>query len=152
MHLVVTWGRKSYVFQPNPQTADAAEGACERLGGTLVVLQSRDEREQLWHELSQLSLITQVPSQFWVGLSMRATEDGGAEAWVWDDKTLADAPDAYPPPWAVDQPREAGAGPRAYLAAMMGLNTVDGTLAQTDPRTDPQTTLPYVCQIPVTVP
>jgi hypothetical protein len=129
--LLWTHGAKSYVYLATAMTADQAATACHSLGGMLVVLQSRDEREQLWRELSQLM---DPPMSIWVGL---AAGDGG---WFWDDTTPSDQLDAYPPPWAVNQPLDAGTT-RAYLLA--DDQRLDNTLAHTEA----QQTLPAVCQL-----
>jgi len=139
--LVATHGTKRYAYQAAPATAADAESTCELLGGSLVVLQSRDEREQLWHELSELQ---SSPARFWIGLLSvdGGASDGGA-AWFWDDRTPADAPDAYPPPWGFQQPVSKGATTRAYLTRLP-LSQED-TLGHNDDRT--VTTLPYVCEL-----
>jgi hypothetical protein len=132
MDIVYTAGKKRYLFVANPMGAHEADAFCASRGGTLVVLESRDEREQLWRELAQLG---QVPVKVWIGLS---ADDAGT--WTWDDGTKVDA--AYPPPWAVRQPLAAG------VQALMQNDpngTVDDTLAMA--ATDPATTLPFVCEI-----
>lgn len=131
--LVWTHGQKSYVYVSTAQTGDVAEQQCESLGGTLVVLQSRDEREQLWHELGHL---TTAPGSVWIGLS----QQGGD--WVWADDAAADA---YPSPWGDKQP--AGNGSRAYLVQTLVPPTpVDTTLGKND--VSAQNTLAFVCQVP----
>jgi hypothetical protein len=131
-----THGAKSYVFVKLAAPADTAEQQCESLGGTLVVLQSRDEREQMWKELARMSGAG-LPTTIWIGLSVA---DGGAD-WTWADDASADA---YPPPWADRQPRDAGG--RAYLYQNNGTPPlVDDTLAHGE--TTPLF-LPYVCQVP----
>jgi hypothetical protein len=131
MDLVFTAGRKRYLFVANPMGAHEADAFCAARGGTLVVLESREEREQLWRELAQLG---QVPVKVWIGLSL---DDAGV--WTWDDGTKVDA--AYPPPWAVRQPLDAG------VQALMQNDpngTVDDTLAMT--ATDAGMALPFVCE------
>lgn len=138
--LVATYSTKAYVYQASPLSWTDAEARCRGLGGSLVVLQSRDEREQLWLELSRLSI---PPSRVWIGLSPGPVDagDAGAATWIWDDGTSADAPDAYPSPWGVGEP----AGPTpAFLSHSTTQPPVDDTLAVTDSTVH---TLPYVCQI-----
>jgi hypothetical protein len=117
-----------------------ADTHCHGLGGGLVVLQSRDEREQLWLELSRLRV---PPPRIWIGLSPAATSPGDPDAsvWLWDDGTKADAPDAYPPPWAIDQPSRPAP---AFLSHASTQAPLDDTLAHTDPAVR---ALPFVCQI-----
>jgi hypothetical protein len=137
MQLVWTYGQKRYLFVTSGAHATTAEARCERLGGTLVVLDSRDEREELWHELSSFP----VPyTQIWVGLSPDG--DGG---WVWADGTPYGAPEAGPPPWAIGEPSDAGP------VALFGINTrsVDNTLAHAY---GPELELPFVCQFRVEPP
>jgi hypothetical protein len=136
--LVYTFGEKYYVFVAQGLPAGDAEAYCASLGdgGTLVVFESRDEREQLWHELAQLQ---PPPSQVWVGL---ATDDGGF--WTWDDGARTDA--AYPPEWGVNEPvAEAG---RAFMQADPYLYAIDNTLGVS--AQDPTEPMPFVCQIPQT--
>jgi hypothetical protein len=144
--LVATHGAKRYAYQAAPVKADVAETMCHGLDGGLVVLQSRDEREQLWHELSKLQ---PPPLRVWIGLHLvdGGATDGGA-AWVWDNGVVANDADAYPSPWGNAQPVADGPTPRAYLssAAPFTSPTFDDTLAHNDDRT--VTTLPYVCELP----
>lgn len=140
LNLVATYGAKAYVYQSSPLPWLDAEAQCRGLGGTLVVLGSRDEREQLWLELSRLSV---PPPRVWIGLAPGAGPSGDASAptWRWDDGTSGDAPDAHPPPWGVGQP--AGSTP-AFLYHSSTQPPIDDTLARTDSTIK---TLPYVCQL-----
>jgi Lectin C-type domain len=95
--LPATYPAKRYTYFPGAQTWDEAEGSCAKLGGALLVVQTRDEREELWEALLKVS---PVPQRIWLGLSL----DASANVWVWDDGVLADEPDAYPEPWAVNRP------------------------------------------------
>jgi hypothetical protein len=134
--LVWTYPKKTYVYVESPASPDDAAQHCRTLGGHLVVLESQDEREQLWYQLSRPS-VTTTPSQFWIGLA----RDGGS--WVWDDDAGADA---YPPEWAWSRPMAPGPGvqTRAYLYYLMNLSF--STLAFNDaPLT---ATLTYVCELP----
>lgn len=130
-----TQGSKTYVYVKLAAPPDTAEQQCESLGGTLVVLQSRDEREQLWKELSRMSGAG-LPTSIWIGLSLANGSD-----WTWaDDASL----DAYPSPWADRQPRDAGG--RAFLYQNNSTPLlVDETLARA--ATTPQD-FPFVCQLP----
>jgi hypothetical protein len=145
IELVATQTTKRYVYRASLATSEDAEADCRSLGGSLVVLESRDEREQLWRELSRLTL---AQSRIWIGLSPTrgaAVGDAGADAalvWQWDDGTNAEAPDAHPLPWAIGEPAEA-------TRAMLTYETQrprDNTLADTDTTA---IALPYVSQIPV---
>jgi hypothetical protein len=144
IELVQTHATKRYVFQSSPVTADEAKRQCEVLGGKLAVLESREEREQLWHELSVLML---PPARLWIGLAQSAGEagagDAGVSTWVWDDGTPAEGPDAYASPWGDGQPTDAGSSPRAYLS--YDPLALDNTLARNVGRMPS----PFVCQLPV---
>jgi len=141
--LVWTWGAKHYVFVSTPASADAAAAQCKAMRGTLVVLESRDEREQLWSELGRLPGVV-APGAIWIGLSLRKGGDASNAAdWVWDDDA---SPDAYASPWGEKQPR-LGTAPRAYLVNNPGPPTLlDETLA----RDVLDVAAPFVCQLPVT--
>jgi hypothetical protein len=155
--LVWTYGKKRYLYRASPATWDAAKQACDRLGGRLPVLQSRDEREQLWSALAQVS---GAPHQVWIGLS---SVDGGLgfigqeqPDWIWEDGTLAPARGvgAYPSQWSVREPTQAilGGTNHAYLSQQTLLG-VDDTLARNDPPVPNNLSLPsnamnlpYVCE------
>jgi hypothetical protein len=138
--LVVTHTTKRYEMQMKPATADGALQGCQALGGRLVVLESRDEREQIWR---QISLLPDPPPKFWIGLSQVTDADGGTAAWAWDDGTKADAPDAYPSPWARLEPNVGMSASRAYLGFFE--SQPDNTLARSDESVTP---LPFVCEFP----
>ena len=148
--LVKTHGAKGYVYQANRATPDNASRACIALGGRLVVLQSRDEREQLWRELSRLTV---PPSAVWIGLSQ--VSPGSYQApqgtWAWDDRTPAEGAGAYPSEWATGQPLRFGRGgtTRAFLYHDNHAPAIDDTLARNEPTLTISGTLPYVCEIPV---
>jgi hypothetical protein len=150
--LVKTQGVKSYVYQENRSTPDGASRACVALGGRLVVLQSRDEREQLWRELYRLTV---PPSAVWIGLSQVSpgSYQDPEGSWAWDDHTPADGPGAYPAEWAVGEPLRFGhAGTsRAFLYHDDHSPAVDDTLARNEPTLTISGTLPYVCEIPPVV-
>jgi hypothetical protein len=147
--LVVTRGQKHYLYSAVPASPDTAAQACAALGGRLVVLRSRDEREQLWWQVNQL-VQPLPPVSFWVGLSAfdaGVGPDGAVTTWIWDDGTPADALDANAPPWGDRQPAWPGATPRAYLRAFAG--EIDDTLARNDVA---QLALPFVCETTATMP
>jgi cysteine-rich repeat protein len=130
--LRATLGQKHYVYVRESAPVQYAEAQCESLGGTLVVLQSRDEREQLWKELSHVGV-----ASIWIGLSL---PDGGSE-WTWADGTPVQADES---PWALRQPRDAGTS--AYMTQNAGPpQLVDDTLARV---TTPEMGYAYVCQLP----
>ena len=134
--LVWTHAQKRYVYVGSKLVADDAEKQCGALGGTLVVLQSRDEREQLWHELGRMG---GTPGSIWIGLSRVGSD------WVWDDDAGLDA---YPSPWGDKQPT--GNASRAYLLQTLVPPTpLDTTLARNDENVV-STKLYSVCQVPAT--
>lgn len=143
--LVATQASKRYVYQSAALPPAQAQASCHDLGGTLVVLQSRDEREELWLELSRLPV---APSRFWVGVSADASDASAADAdaqppsWIWDDD--ASAADAYASPWGIRQPASPGQAFLQHFSA--DVHPVDDTLARVDPAF---TALPFVCQIPL---
>lgn len=143
IELVKTHGKKRYIFQSSPVTADEARSQCQALGGRLMVLESSEEREQLWHELS---LFMVPPARLWIGLAQSAGDadggDAGVSTWAWDDGTPAEGPDAYVPPWGDGQPTDAGSSPRAYLS--YDPLALDNTLARNAGRLPS----PFVCQFP----
>jgi hypothetical protein len=138
--LVWTYGQKRYVYRPNAPDEHAAVQACQGMGGRLVVLQSRDEREQLWRELLKL---VSSPQYIWIGLSLLPGGDAGPASWVWDDGANADA---YPPPWGGSEPHTSGTGitTRAYLAHVSA--NFDDTLAHNGP---PLASPSFVCELAV---
>jgi hypothetical protein len=144
--LVWTLGTKTYVYVAAPSPADEAEAACRGLGGRLVVLRSRDEREQLWKELGKQML---VPASVWIGLSVAGGSDAGASdaspaSWKWDDDASVAA---YESPWGYAQPRtQANRSPRAYLATEQPAAS-DNTTARNDGLPTPAA-LPFVCEVP----
>jgi hypothetical protein len=146
--LVKTHTSKTYVYQATPASSDDASAACEALGGTLVVLQSSDEREQLWKELARLTV---VPPAIWIGLSQTSSGSVHVPAtWQWDDHTPSDGPDAaYPSEWATGQPIGVGQDgyKRAFLYQSQAASLVDDTLATNQPTLAPDGTLPYVCEV-----
>jgi hypothetical protein len=133
-----TAGSKRYVYFHNAAPPDGVDGSaeqtCASLGGTLVVLQSREEREQLWRAVGA----TQAQSWLWIGLSL---PEGGS-SWIWDDDA---SEDAYPSTWAIRMPRGQG-GTRAFLFQNGGTPAIaDDTLAHNG--TGAAADFPFVCQL-----
>ena len=148
--LAVTHGSKRYVYQERAASADQAEAACSALHGHLVVLQSSDEREQLWRELSQ---VVSQPREVWIGLAQVGGTPRQRPTWQWDDNQPAQA---YASEWGDLQPTPRSLNPalattttRAYLqhASPVSPAPYDDTLAHND--NGSVSMLPYVCQIPV---
>jgi hypothetical protein len=130
-----THPQKRYVFSSTKMGGDIAEGQCEALGGTLVVLESRDEREQIWYALKEMG---GTPGSFWIGFA----EQNGV--WTWANDAAADA---YPSPWGNKQPT--GNGSRAYLVQSLTPPVLfDTTLAHNDENV--LTPIDFVCQVPAT--
>jgi hypothetical protein len=141
IELAYTHPVKHYVYQSNSVSADQAERACNAIGGRLVVLQSRDEREQLWRELSRLPT---PPSQVWIGLSQASSvRPFSPSQWKWDDDASVDA---YPSPWGDLQPINSIPGTLSLRAFLWHQSGADDTLAHND---QPSRALPnpYVCEI-----
>jgi Lectin C-type domain len=134
-----TYPTKSYVYVHAGLSPEMAELACRTMGGTLVVLQSRDEREQIW---KQLALTPNVPLDVWIGLSL---SDGGVPAnpasWIWDDDAGGTT---YPSPWAVGEPH--GPATRGYLNNTTATPIpIDNTLAHSHSAV--MSSFDYVCQL-----
>jgi hypothetical protein len=127
-----TRGVKTYLVVVSAADPETAAASCSGLdGGSLVVLATSQEREQLAHEI-----VTRYPdevSELWIGV----VDDGGA--WVWEDGV---ALGARPAPWGNAQPDGGGAGARAFLR--VGARAYDTQLAYAD-QTTPRL---YVCQRP----
>jgi hypothetical protein len=137
IELAWTTGLKRYVYFHNAAPSDGPDGSaeqtCESLGGSLVVLESRDEREQLWKAVGA------TQSSFWIGLSLGE----GGSSWVWDDDA---SDDAYASPWGARMPREPG-GTRAFFFQNGGTPAaVDDTLARNG--NGASSFFPFVCQLP----
>jgi Lectin C-type domain len=146
--LVKTYPVKRYVYHGGPATADQARSTCQGIGGRLVVLQSHDEREQLWRELSLLT----VPLQsVWIGLTeLTPGSNRVPSTWEWDDHTPAQGAGAYPSEWASGNPTISQV--RTTRAFLYHPNTsappVDDTLARNDPSLLGTAGLsPFVCEI-----
>jgi hypothetical protein len=133
-----TYPEKHYLYVPLELGADAASQYCAARGGTLVVLQSRDEREQLWYELFRDGILPQPNNSLpiWIGLSF---VDGG---WVWDDEGGAGD---YPPPWADTYPSLDGTTRAALVLFTGSPPPFDWTLAQNGATADDGS--PFLCQL-----
>lgn len=134
--LQVTVGSKRYVVHQYPQTADEASQLCKDRddGGLLVMLDTREEREQLAREIAH-RFATDPPLEVWIGLSNKRG------AWTWDDDQPIDG--GRPLPWGSGEP--AASTGRAFLR--MDDTQFDTQLAHTDP--DASATRIFVCQHPV---
>ena len=125
-----TVGKSRYVYFSTPAASakDAAD-ACTNLGGSLVVFETREEREQVARELAQY-LPTAPTPKFWIGLSRSNV------GWIWADGTPAGT---YPLEWADNQPK-------AGNAASISLNqtSYDRQLAQAE---EAVMALPYLCEL-----
>ncbi len=134
-----TAGKKRYSYSPISTTADLASSACiNDLAGSLVVFDSREERETLLRALiahfpvDPINGESAAPTSVWIGYSIGA--DAGA--FGWDDEAGLDAS-----PWGDNEPNvEAGTPARAY--ANLDNTVYDVQLAHDD---DSQPR-PYICQ------
>jgi hypothetical protein len=147
--VVATYLTKRYVFVENSLSADDAASSCATLGGTLVVLETPEEREQLWLELSRLTAVS--PGAIWIGMS-EVEGAGGQSPWQWDD---GESELAYPSPWGDMQPargrpfgspRNPGGSFTTRRAFLWHQSGEDDTLAHND---YPFAALPYVCELAV---
>lgn len=99
-----TAGKKRYIVSLTPTTLQDARESCAVFDGALAVLDSREEREQLVHELRE---VLQPPFTVWIGL---ASTDGNT--WTWADGVTDGS--SRPSPWGDGQPKGVGEG-QAYL-------------------------------------
>jgi hypothetical protein len=125
-----------FVGQADPASAAAT---CAAIDGSLVVIESAEEREQLAQEIFSRDP-TAVEQQLWIGLG----RDGGGD-WTWDDGIPTSA---RPAPWGNAEPDASSAGGRAYMRLRSG--TYDTQLAHADdglaaPRI-------FICQRPLASP
>jgi hypothetical protein len=133
-----TYPDKHYLYVGRPSNADGASQYCAAHGGSLVVLQSRDEREQLWYELAHGIALPNSSLTIWIGLS---SVDGG---WIWDDDAGVND---YPPPWAdtYPLPTPEGGSRAALVQSSVNPQPFDTTLAQNGIDTDEVN--PFLCQL-----
>jgi hypothetical protein len=131
-----TAGAKTYLVVVSAADPITAATTCGFLdGGSLVILDSREEREQLAHEIA--ARYPGVEQPLWIGLHA----DGGA--WTWDDGLAAAAGGTRPLPWGNAQPMNAASNARAFLR--VGASTYDTQLAYAD---DGGASHLFVCQRP----
>jgi hypothetical protein len=131
--LPATAGTKTYVLDLTGATPAAAARTCANYpSGSLVRLDSEEEREQLGREVDKF-LVAAPPlaSTFWIGLA----STGGQWRWV-DGEPV----EARPAIWGEGQPVSSGV--HAFLRMREG--DVDTHLAFADER--PDGVRPYVCQ------
>ena len=105
--LPTTAGQKSYLVSFLPGSLAQSVESCSLLdGGSLVMLDSAEEREQLAHEvlIHDDSIVQQ---DVWIGL----VQDAGT--WTWEDGVPL-GKSARPVPWGNAQPG-AAAGVRAFM-------------------------------------
>lgn len=118
-----TAGRKRYVISISPANAEQADQFCRGYpNGSLVVFESREEREELARELRLLFPANQQHPVLtaWIGLSKKN------DAWLWDDGVDTADAGARPAPWANAQPAPDGKG-HAYMR--LDINAFDTQLA-----------------------
>lgn len=127
-------GAKRYVIWPSAVTADEAFKTCKNSydGGSLVMFDSREEREYLMREIAQRLGTDDV--QIWIGLAQ------SANGWAWDDDA-----GGRPSPWGDGEP--SGQGARAFV--VLNENQYDTQLAQTDPSAPQDAKRFFVCQRPI---
>lgn len=123
-----------YIYFSLPATAQEAIDACKGIGATLVVFETREEREQVSRALSSF-LGTSPTPQFWIGLSR--VNNGVNAVWTWANGTPATQ---LPSEWADDQPL---GGTFAWISLPGSL--FDTQLAHVD---DGGAKIPYVCELP----
>jgi hypothetical protein len=137
----VTAGEKSYLVVVSASDPDQAALTCAGLdGGSLAVMETREEREQVAHEILA-RYPEEVEQQLWIGL----VADGGA--WSWEDGVPAGSSASRPLPWGNAQP-PAGpptTGARAYMR--LAATAYDTQLAYVDNTSAPAPRL-YICQRP----
>lgn len=131
-----TAGKKRYLVAVSATDPDTAAQSCAGLddGGSLVVFDTREEREQLAHEIR-----VRYPDdeqQLWIGL----VADGGG--WTWEDGFADDA--GRPPPWGNAQPPSPpAAGARAYMHLAAPATAYDTQLSYAD---GTKAARLYICQ------
>jgi len=133
--LPTTAGRKSYLVSFGGAEPTTAMQTCAQLpGGSLVVLDTAEEREQLAHEIL-LHDDAVVDQELWIGV----VQDGGT--WSWEDGvSLASSP--RPLPWGNAQPDDAR-GERAFMR--LAAPAYDTQLAYADRDSGAPTRL-FICQ------
>lgn len=131
-----TAGEKTYLLSVSPADPETADTTCRFLdGGSLVVFDSREEREQLAHEIYARNSFS--AQGVWIGLHA----EGGT--WTWDDGVVAAADASRPLPWGNAQPTSVSDG-RA-LITVGDLTAYDTQLAHADDSGAPRY---FICQRP----
>lgn len=127
-----TAGEKTYVLFASSEPPEIAAQTCRSYpGGSLVLLDSAEEREQLAREVLKF-LPGEIATTLWIGLALNQG------TWRWDDG----APESSRPPvWGQNQPAGPGAG-RAFLRMREGF--VDTQLAFSEDKREARR--PFVCQ------
>lgn len=139
--LASTAGTKRYVIANATASATAADEFCRSYpGGSLAVFDSREEREQLAHEILAVFTTGQQhpPLGVWIGLA----HDDATDTWLWADGTPASG-GARPEPWANGEPAQNAKG-RAFMR--LDTTAFDTQLVVTG--TDDTTPRLFVCQRP----
>lgn len=127
-------GAKRYVVWPSPASAAEAVKTCVASGGSLVMFDSREEREQLARELGQRLGSESLNFGVWIGLSR------AGDTWTWDDGMPLQS--GRPLPWGDGQP--SGQGTRAFM--IIDQNHYDTQLARTDEDASSNEKRVFVCQ------
>ena len=139
--LASTAGKKAYLVAVSAADPDQAAQNCAALdGGSLVLLESPEEREQLAHEILARGRFVRDPDvkqELWIGL---VAADGGGS---WDDGIPAVKGGARPLPWGNAEPT--GSGRAVMRLAATAAPAYDTQLAHADGGRAPQL---YVCQRP----
>ena len=118
-----TSGDKTYLVSVSQTDSLTADTTCRFLdGGSLVVFDSREEREELAHEVVARNPF--IPQEVWIGLHA----EGGT--WSWDDGIVADEGGPRPLPWGNAQPPTSATSGRAFIS--VGGRAYDTQLAYAD--------------------
>jgi hypothetical protein len=131
-----TLAEKRYLYVDTPEPAASAQISCRKNGGTLVVLESREEREQLAAEL--VRIVPPATPSVWIGLT-RADANAG---WIWENDASVGGP--YPLPWGDREPKL----PKLARWATMDLPLGKYDTALAHAQDGGLQTLPYVCEFP----
>ena len=124
-----TAGASRYLYFATAVPAQEASDSCKGLGGSLVVFETREEREQLAREMLTFLPKSPIP-KVWIGLSR---VNG---AWTWANGLPVDK---VPLEWADNQPRGG-----FWAAISVSESLYDTELATVD---DGTTRLPYLCEL-----
>jgi hypothetical protein len=138
LNVPATAGTKSYLVVVSSAGPEQAAQSCAGLsGGSLVVLGTAEEREQLAHEIVARDP-SAVEQELWIGLS---TDSG---VWTWDDGVVPQGEADHRAPWGNAEPvrLDASASVRAYMR--IAANAYDTQLAYADDGTNKPRL--YICQ------